>query len=116
MTAEKSQKSVITGLSISQLSPLLIGVAALAAIEFSGLMSWLQGQTTITVLTGLALLSGIVLVLSKGVADQADRVAELIGQPFGTLVLTAAVMTMSLIASVVVSRRWSAPASCSRCR
>ena len=42
------------------------------------------------------LLSGIVLVLSKGVADQADRVAELIGQPFGTLVLTAAVMTIEL--------------------
>ncbi|QNJ16082.1 Ca2+:H+ antiporter [Synechococcus sp. A18-40] len=38
-------------------------------------------------------------------ADQADRVAELIGQPYGTLVLTAAVMTieLALIASTMLT-------------
>ena len=105
MTDQESQTLVNPGLKVSQLSPLLIGVAALATIEFSDLMTWLLGQTTVTVLTGLALLSGIVLLLSKGVADQADRVAELIGQPFGTLVLTAAVMTieLALVASTMLT-------------
>lgn len=105
MTEPETQRWVAPGLSASQLSPLLIGIAALMAIEFSDLMVWLLGQPTVTVLSGLAVLSGIVLLLSKGVADQADRVAELIGQPFGTLVLTAAVMTieLALVASTMLT-------------
>ena len=68
-------------------------------------MGWLLVQPTATVLTGLALLSGVVLLLSKSVASQADRVAELIGQPYGTLVLTAAVMTieLALVASTMLT-------------
>ena len=58
------------------LLPILVGVAALASIEFSGVMGWLLVQPTATVLTGLALLSGVVLLLSKSVATQADRVAR----------------------------------------
>ena len=87
------------------LLPILVGVAALASIEFSGVMGWLLVQPTATVLTGLALLSGVVLLLSKSVATQADRVAELIGQPYGTLVLTAAVMTieLALVASTMLT-------------
>ena len=87
------------------LLPILVGVAALASIEFSGVMGWLLVQPTATVLTGLALLSGVVLLLSKSVASQADRVAELIGQPYGTLVLTAAVMTieLALVASTMLT-------------
>lgn len=105
MTEPETQRWVAPGLSAAQLSPLLIGIAALMAIEFSDLMVWLLGQPTVTVLSGLAVLSGIVLLLSKGVADQADRVAELIGQPFGTLVLTAAVMTieLALVASTMLT-------------
>lgn len=105
MTEAETQRWVAPGLSAAQLSPLLIGIAALMAIEFSDLMVWLLGQPTVTVLSGLAVLSGIVLLLSKGVADQADRVAELIGQPFGTLVLTAAVMTieLALVASTMLT-------------
>ncbi|MGB1417424.1 MAG: calcium:proton antiporter [Synechococcus sp.] len=105
MTEPASEGPVVLSLKASQLSPLLIGVAALVAIECSGLMSWLLGQTTVTVLSGLTVLSAIVLLLSKGVADQADRVAELIGQPFGTLVLTAAVMTieLALVASTMLT-------------
>lgn len=105
MTEPETQRWVAPGISAAQLSPLLIGIAALMAIEFSDLMVWLLGQPTVTVLSGLAVLSGIVLLLSKGVADQADRVAELIGQPFGTLVLTAAVMTieLALVASTMLT-------------
>ena len=88
----------------TRLLPILIGIAALASIEFSGVMGWLLVQPTATVLSGLGLLSAVVLLLSKSVANQADRVAELIGQPYGTLVLTAAVMTieLALVASTML--------------
>ena len=87
------------------LLPILIGLFALGAIEFSGVMAWLQVQPTGTVLLGLTVLSAVVLMLSRSVANQADRVAELIGQPFGTLVLTAAVMTieLALVASTMLT-------------
>ena len=87
------------------LIPILIGIAALLSIEFSDVMAWLLVQPTATVLTGLALLSGVVLMLSKSVAGHADRVSELIGQPYGTLVLTGAVMVieLSLVASTMLT-------------
>lgn len=87
------------------LLPILIGLVALVWIEFSDVMAWLLVQPTSIVLAGLALLSGVVLVLSKSVANQADRVSELIGQPYGTLVLTAAVMTieLALVASTMLT-------------
>ena len=87
------------------LLPILIGLVALVSIEFSGVMAWLLVQPTSIVLAGLALLSGVVLLLSKSVANQADRVSELIGQPYGTLVLTAAVMTieLALVASTMLT-------------
>ena len=87
------------------LLPILIGLIALVSIEFSGVMAWLLVQPTGMVLTGLGLLSGEVLLLSKSVANQADRVAELIGQPYGTLVLTGAVMTieLALVASTMLT-------------
>lgn len=68
-------------------------------------MDWLLVQPTATVIIGLALLSGIVLLLSSSVVAHADRVAELIGQPYGTLILTAAVMTieLSLVASTMLT-------------
>lgn len=87
------------------LLPILIGFVALISIEFSGVMAWLLAEPTSILLAGLALLSGVVLTLSKSVAYQADRVSELIGQPYGTLVLTAAVMTieLALVASTMLT-------------
>lgn len=87
------------------LLPILIGLVALVSIEFSSVMAWLLAQPTSILIAGLALLSGIVLALSKSVANQADRVSELIGQPYGTLVLTAAVMTieLALVASTMLT-------------
>ena len=85
--------------------PLLVGIFSLISIEFTGVMDWLLVQPTATVIIGLALLSGIVLLLSSSVVTHADRVAELIGQPYGTLILTAAVMTieLSLVASTMLT-------------
>ena len=90
---------------LSLLLPLLIGLGALAAIELGGTMAWLLVQPTATVLSGLVLLSSVVLLLSNSVAAQADRVAELVGQPYGTLVLTGAVMTieLALVASTMLT-------------
>ena len=85
--------------------PLLVGIFSLISIEFTAVMDWLLVQPTATVIIGLALLSGIVLLLSSSVVTHADRVAELIGQPYGTLILTAAVMTieLSLVASTMLT-------------
>ena len=86
-----------TGGLISLLLPILVGLAALASIEFSDVMGWLILQPTAIVISGLIMLSSV--------ANQADRVAELIGQPYGTLVLTAAVMTieLALVASTMLT-------------
>ena len=85
--------------------PILVGIFSLISIEFTGVMDWLLVQPTATVIIGLALLSGVVLLLSSSVVAHADRVAELIGQPYGTLILTAAVMTieLSLVASTMLT-------------
>ena len=68
-------------------------------------LDWLLVQLTVLVLIGLAILSSVVLFFSSSVVVHADRVAERIGQPYGTLVLTAAVMTieLSLVASTMVT-------------
>ena len=104
MTDAASQRN--WGLIPLQL-PILVGLAALASIEFSGVMGWLLEQHTAVVLGALILLSGVVLLLSRSVANQneTDRVAELIGQPYGTLVLTAAMIMiqLSLVASKMLT-------------
>ena len=94
-----------SGSLLTLLLPLLIGLGALAAIELGGTMTWLLVQPTATVLSGLVVLSSVVLLLSNSVAAQADRVAELVGQPYGTLVLTGAVMTieLALVASTMLT-------------
>jgi Ca2+:H+ antiporter len=103
--AEAAARPNRAGSLLSLLLPLLIGLGALAAIELGGTMAWLLVQPTATVLSGLVLLSSVVLLLSNSVAAQADRVAELVGQPYGTLVLTGAVMTieLALVASTMLT-------------
>lgn len=87
------------------LLPFFVGAFSLCLIEFTQVLDWLLVQTTVVVLIGLAILSSIVLFLSSSVVGQADRVAERIGQPYGTLILTAAVMTieLSLVASTMLT-------------
>ena len=90
--------------SLLRFAPLLLGLAALALLEFTPIISWLEIQSTAIVITGLAILSTVVVVLSKNVADYADDVSEVIGQPFGTLVLTGSVITieLALVASTML--------------
>ena len=87
------------------LFPFLVGGFFLCLIEFTQVLDWLLVQPTLFVLIGLATLSSIVLFLSSSVVGNADRVAERIGQPYGTLILTAAVMTieLSLVASTMLT-------------
>ena len=92
-------------INIQLFSPFLIGVFFLSLIEFTQVLEWLLVQPTVLVLIGLSILSSIVLLLSSSVVGHADRVAERIGQPYGTLILTAAVMTieLSLVASTMLT-------------
>ena len=87
-----------------KLSPLLLGLVALAGLEFTAVIDWLLVQDTAILLGGLGVLSTIVIVLSNDVAKHADDVAEVIGQPFGTLVLTGSVITieLALVASTML--------------
>lgn len=90
---------------IQLLFPFFVGAFFLSLIEFTQVLDWLLVQSTVVVLFGLAILSSIVLLLSSSVVGHADRVAERIGQPYGTLILTAAVMTieLSLVASTMLT-------------
>ncbi len=90
--------------SLLRFAPLLLGLASLALLEFTSIISWLEIQSTAIVITGLAILSTVVVVLSKNVADYADEVSEVIGQPIGTLVLTGSVISieLALVASTML--------------
>ena len=91
--------------NIQSLFPFLVGGFFLFLIEYTQLLDWALVQPTVVVLIGLAILSSVVLLLSSSVVGHADRVAERVGQPYGTLVLTAAVMTieLSLVASTMLT-------------
>jgi Ca2+:H+ antiporter len=91
--------------NIQSLFPFLVGGFFLFLIEYTQVLDWALVQPTVVVLIGLAILSSVVLLLSSSVVGHADRVAERVGQPYGTLVLTAAVMTieLSLVASTMLT-------------
>ena len=57
-------------------TPLLIGLLALVGLETTSVLDWLLLQPTLPVLTGLALLSGLVLLMARGVAHHADQLAS----------------------------------------
>ena len=77
-------------------TPLLIGLLALVGLETTSVLDWLLLQPSLPVLTGLALLSGLVLLMARGVAHHADQLAERLGEPLGTLVLTGSVIVIEL--------------------
>lgn len=56
-------------------------------------------------LLGLALLSGVVLLLVTRIAHHADELALKLGEPYGTLILTASpiVVELALIASTMTT-------------
>ena len=86
-------------------TPLLIGLLTLIGLETTNLLDWLQQQPALPVLSGLALLSLLVLLMARGVAHHADQLAEQLGEPLGTLVLTGSVIVieLALIASTMLT-------------
>ena len=91
-TADKPHPKTI----LSELLPLVLGLIALAILHFTSLLSWLLNQPATEILIGLAVLSGIVLWIAKGIAEQADDLAVELGEPYGTLVLTGSVITIEV--------------------
>ena len=77
-------------------TPLLIGIVALIGLETTTVLDWLLLQPALPVLTGLGLLSVLVLLMARGVAHHADQLAERLGEPLGTLVLTGSVIVIEL--------------------
>ena len=75
---------------------LLLGVVTLVYLETSHLLDWLIHQQAPLVLGGLGVLSVLVLLLARRVASQADHLAEQLGKPLGTLVLTGSVIVIEL--------------------
>ena len=86
-------------------TPLLIGLLVLIGLESTTLLDWLLLQPALPVLTGLGLLSLLVLLMARGVAHHADQLAERLGEPLGTLVLTGSVIVieLALIASTMLT-------------
>ena len=79
-----------------QLIRLALGAGVLAMLSFSGLLEWLLDGSAAAIITGLVLLGAVVVVLSNQVAEQAELLAEELGEPFGTLVLTGSVIVIEL--------------------
>ena len=86
-------------------APLLIGILALIGLETTPVLDWLLQQPVVPVLSGLGLLSLLVLLMARGVAHHADQLAERLGEPLGTLVLTGSVIVieLALIASTMLT-------------
>ena len=83
-------------LLLPELATLLMGAGVLALLSFTGLLEWLLAGSASTIVLGLILLGSVVVVLSLQVARQAELLAEELGEPFGTLVLTGSVIVIEL--------------------
>ena len=79
-----------------QLMTLALGAGVLVVLSFSGLLEWLLAGSAAAIITGLVLLGAVVVVLSNQVAEQAELLAEELGEPYGTLVLTGSVIVIEL--------------------
>ncbi len=89
----------------STLLSLLLGSAVLACLKLTPALPWLLEQTAAAVLLGLLLLSAVVLLLATRVAHHADELALKLGEPYGTLILTASaiVVELALITSTMTT-------------
>jgi Ca2+:H+ antiporter len=84
---------------------LLLGAVVLAGLKLTTLLAWLIVQPAASVLLGLAILTGVVLLLATRVAHHADELALKLGEPYGTLILTgsAIVVELALIAGTMTT-------------
>ena len=88
-----------------ELLTLALGIGVLALLSVSGLLNWLLDSEAELIIAGLVLLGAVVVVLSQQVAEQAELLAEALGEPYGTLVLTLSVIVieLSLIGSTMLT-------------
>ena len=85
--------------------PLLLGAIVLIGLQTTDLLDWLLLQSATLVLGGLGGLSLLILLLARRIASQADQLAEKLGEPIGTLVLTGSVILieLALVTSTMLS-------------
>jgi Ca2+:H+ antiporter len=85
--------------------PLLLGAVVLIGLQTTHLLGWLLLQSATLVLGGLGALSLLILLLARRIASQADQLAEKLGEPIGTLVLTGSVILieLALVTSTMLS-------------
>ena len=85
--------------------PLLVGAITLIGLQTTHLLNWLLLQSAAPVLSGLGLLSLLILLLARRIATRADHLAETLGEPIGTLVLTGSVILieLALVSSTMLS-------------
>ncbi len=85
--------------------PLLVGAVVLIGLQTTHLLDWLLLQSATLVLGGLGGLSLLILLLARRIASQADQLAEKLGEPLGTLVLTGSVIVieLALVTSTMLS-------------
>ncbi len=86
-------------------APFLAGVLTLAVFQFGG-DGWLYGLEDRLVAAGLFLWLFVAMLWAAfGVVRHADALAELLGEPYGTLILTIAVIgiEVSLISAVMLT-------------
>ena len=85
--------------------PVLLGTIVLIGLQTTHVLDWLLLQSATLVLGGLAALSLLILLLARRVASQADHLAEMLGEPIGTLVLTGSVILieLALVTSTMLS-------------
>ena len=83
-------------LLLPELATLSLGAGVLALLSFTRTLEWLLAGNASTIVLGLIALGGVVVVLSLQVARQAELLAEELGEPFGTLVLTGSVIVIEL--------------------
>ncbi|TMV06787.1 calcium:proton antiporter [Ruegeria sediminis] len=105
MKSDVSEARITPAGFLREESALLIGLATVAAFQFGG-DAWLVDLADPIVGALLFLwLFGAVLWASFGVVRHADTLAELLGEPYGTLILTVSVIgiEVSLIVAVMLS-------------
>ncbi len=105
MNAPSAKKPLSAMSFLRSESAFVLGVIVVATFQFGG-DGWLVGLND-SVLAGLIFLGlfSTVLWASFGVVKHADALAEILGEPFGTLILTLSVIgiEVSLIAAVMLT-------------
>ena len=73
-----------------------IGLAILSLLSLTNILDWLLIQDIRWIIAGLLFLGAVVVLLSRQVSGEAEVLAESLGEPYGTLVLTGSVIIIEL--------------------